>query len=374
MGKIKLIISELRKEYGLTQAELADHLGVSYQSVSKWENGTSMPDIALLPDIAEYFKVTVDELLGLTPLSNREYRATGKDTREYWNSQLEYLKASRVGFWNNDYLEFLVDKVWKITKPINIADFGCGYGYLGKILLPLLPKGSTYTGIDVSEKLIEEGQNIFTDSEYNVEFINCDLNKFDVKNKYDVAICQALLRHITNPKEILSKMVEAIVPGGKVITIDVNREFEQAGLYIDGLDYNSFGITSILQKLWKTELLSEGRDYSVGIKIPFYMQELGLKDIDIRVNDRVNFANPYGDRKHYDSLISALIKTNNWDNPLSDKEKEATISLFMNRGLTRSEAECYVRSQDEIHSFITTNKQTAFLLKTLCLLISFGTK
>ncbi len=56
-------ISELRKKEGITQEELAGRLGVTNQSVSKWESGQCCPDIALLPDIAAVFRVSVDELL-----------------------------------------------------------------------------------------------------------------------------------------------------------------------------------------------------------------------------------------------------------------------------------------------------------------------
>ena len=56
-------ISALRKEKGLTQEELSEVLGVSPQAVSKWENNLSCPDIMLLPNIAEIFSVSVDELL-----------------------------------------------------------------------------------------------------------------------------------------------------------------------------------------------------------------------------------------------------------------------------------------------------------------------
>lgn len=52
----------LRKNKGITQAQLAEALSVSAQSVSKWENHLSTPDITVLPQIARYFGVTMDEL------------------------------------------------------------------------------------------------------------------------------------------------------------------------------------------------------------------------------------------------------------------------------------------------------------------------
>ena len=55
-------IQALRKSSGITQMQLADGLGVSFQAVSKWECGRSLPDIGLLPVIAEYFSVSLDDL------------------------------------------------------------------------------------------------------------------------------------------------------------------------------------------------------------------------------------------------------------------------------------------------------------------------
>ena len=56
-------IALLRKEKGLTQEELAQHMGVSGQAVSKWENDQTCPDISALPKLARLLGVTVDELL-----------------------------------------------------------------------------------------------------------------------------------------------------------------------------------------------------------------------------------------------------------------------------------------------------------------------
>lgn len=58
-------LRRLRTEKGLKQEELARHIGISVQSVSKWERGESLPDTVLLPNIAEFYGVTVDELLGV---------------------------------------------------------------------------------------------------------------------------------------------------------------------------------------------------------------------------------------------------------------------------------------------------------------------
>lgn len=60
----------LRKNRGITQEQLAQKLGITNQAVSKWESGQCMPDIQLLPEIAEYFKVSVDELMGRTSVKN----------------------------------------------------------------------------------------------------------------------------------------------------------------------------------------------------------------------------------------------------------------------------------------------------------------
>lgn len=59
-------IKQLRYKAGLTQEQLGDTLGVSAQSVSKWETAAAMPDITLLPPLAEVFGVSIDELFDLT--------------------------------------------------------------------------------------------------------------------------------------------------------------------------------------------------------------------------------------------------------------------------------------------------------------------
>ena len=57
-------IKRLRRSRGMTQEQLADILNISNAAVSKWERGDSFPDITLLFPIADYFGVSVDELMG----------------------------------------------------------------------------------------------------------------------------------------------------------------------------------------------------------------------------------------------------------------------------------------------------------------------
>lgn len=61
-NKINETIRELRRQRGISQEVLATALGISVQAISKWETGSSFPDILLLPDIARFFGITIDEL------------------------------------------------------------------------------------------------------------------------------------------------------------------------------------------------------------------------------------------------------------------------------------------------------------------------
>lgn len=65
-------LGKKRREKGVTQEELAFYLGVSKASVSKWETGQSYPDILFLPQLAAYFNISVDELLGYEPQMTKE--------------------------------------------------------------------------------------------------------------------------------------------------------------------------------------------------------------------------------------------------------------------------------------------------------------
>lgn len=61
--KIGNFLRELRKEKGLTQEELAEKLGISSKSISRWENGNTMPDLGILVELAELYDVDIKEII-----------------------------------------------------------------------------------------------------------------------------------------------------------------------------------------------------------------------------------------------------------------------------------------------------------------------
>ena len=91
---IGAIITKKRREKGITQDELADYIGVSKPSVSKWETGQSYPDITFLPQLAAYFNITLDELMGYVP------RMNDKDIKKLYHKLSEK-------FTNGDFQETL---------------------------------------------------------------------------------------------------------------------------------------------------------------------------------------------------------------------------------------------------------------------------
>ena len=90
------VISTARKQKNLSQKELGDLLNVSNKAVSKWENGTAIPDLKKLNALAEYFGVTMDELLGFSNDKNNNDNINDY-TKEYINEliTLENMQSSK---------------------------------------------------------------------------------------------------------------------------------------------------------------------------------------------------------------------------------------------------------------------------------------
>lgn len=90
--KIGNFLKELRKEKGITQAQLAETLNVSARTVSRWETGSNMPDISILVDIADYYDISIPEIINgerKSEIMNEEERKIAKTMSDYATTEKE---------------------------------------------------------------------------------------------------------------------------------------------------------------------------------------------------------------------------------------------------------------------------------------------
>jgi len=147
MKQIGKKITNLRKENNMTQMELADKLGISFQAVSNWERGNTMPDISKLPELAEIFQISVDELLnGKAPLVDAvlndtvdEYMEEGKVTEQEIADTLPLLKPEQA--------ENILEK----TDVSSFTDLSVFLPYMDEESIGELAMAATENGEDVSE-------------------------------------------------------------------------------------------------------------------------------------------------------------------------------------------------------------------------------
>lgn len=84
--KIGAFLRQLRKENGLTQEELAEKFGVSSRSVSRWETGSTMPELGLLVDLADYYRIDIKELID----GERKEEVMNSETKEVLKAAADY--------------------------------------------------------------------------------------------------------------------------------------------------------------------------------------------------------------------------------------------------------------------------------------------
>lgn len=89
--KIGTFLKELRKEKGITQEQFAEHLGTSGRTISRWETGSNMPDISLLVEIAEFFDVSIPEIIN----GERKSENMNEEVKEVAETLSEYATAEK---------------------------------------------------------------------------------------------------------------------------------------------------------------------------------------------------------------------------------------------------------------------------------------
>ena len=114
-------LKQLRKDKNMTQEDVASSLGVTYQSVSRWETGLSYPDIELLPSIAALFDVSLDILFGTDPESEavkiRKYEAEDEKLGNNHAERIMLVKRYIAEIPKSAYLKYCLMKLYHDAGP-----------------------------------------------------------------------------------------------------------------------------------------------------------------------------------------------------------------------------------------------------------------
>ncbi len=184
-------IYTLRKKRGITQNELATELNVSFQAVSKWENGASLPDISLLPNIANALGCSIDMLLG--------YAVEKKMITDY---EKKYLTDNYYWGLNPSEMCYEVMKRYPPTRPLKLLDIGCGEG---KDAVFFARNGYIVTAIDIAEAGLEKGRAFAEKCGVDVNFIRGDINNFHLENDFDIIFSSGTLHYV--PEDIRKTII-----------------------------------------------------------------------------------------------------------------------------------------------------------------------
>ena len=290
---------------------------------------------------------------------------------ENWDDKFDYLKLTRSLYLNIDYLQFLIEKVWKITKKVDVIDFGCGYGYLGLVLMSLLPNGSSYTGVDISEKLINKGKEIFKELPFNHKFILSSANNVPEKDDtFDIAICNSVLMHIPEPDAVLAEMKRITKNDGMIITCESNWNAVNALLYIDGIKKSKITDLGFLQILFERIHEKTKTDGNIGMKMPVIMARNNIKNIQARISDSVRII--LADEKNEDQDSSYIsLQSDGFGEELSDEQKSKKINWFMELGFLEEEATKYLEKEIKLNE-IFRNRDELNLVYAAAMTFCFG--
>lgn len=103
--KVGEFLATLRKEKGLTQAQLGEEIGVTNKTISRWENGNYMPDVEMLLVLSEFFGVTVGEILKGERQTPEEIISSSNETISQVIRNDRFTMNERTKFWKNKWLK-----------------------------------------------------------------------------------------------------------------------------------------------------------------------------------------------------------------------------------------------------------------------------
>lgn len=290
---------------------------------------------------------------------------------DYWDGATEYLRECYVLQHNEDYLEFLVTRVWNLNKACRLAEFGCGFGKMGLHLMPLLAKGSTYMGIDGSAKLISKGRQLWANTPWLAEFHEGSIYETHfADNSFDVTLAHTVLMHVPHPERALQEMVRVTRPGGLVIACEANRNAHTAILHIAEVNHQETVPLELFQIINREIRKRTGVDHNIGAKLPVLMHHAGLRHIQVRISDAARVLLPPLDTDDKRRLFRAICDEGYGRKQPDDQERETWKANLMGFGISEQDAEAEITRELE-EDFLSKGPQYHTVYATL-LTWSFG--
>jgi tellurite methyltransferase len=181
-GILAMTIARLRREHGLTQEQLAVRLNVTAQAVSKWEKCQSIPDTALLPELALALETGIDVLFG--------YVEQAKQHNPY---ELQHETDTRYQAFKPSQLAVDILNLYPPVKHTKVLHISCGKG---RDTLFLARNGYEVTAFDYSETAVEMCRNLLAEHGQYANVFCADVNEFYPNDDYNIIFSTGVLHYI----------------------------------------------------------------------------------------------------------------------------------------------------------------------------------
>ena len=186
------VIKRLRIEHSLTQEVLAEYLGISFQAVSKWETGTTLPDITLLPKLAAFFGVKIDELFSINHEDELERIDTMIQREAMTDQNYSYAKRILDGILCENPED--IDAMKRYAKV-----------YLAKTNTDLLTAGRMLEKAMELRPLDEEIYSLYRDVRGGSEY------KHHIDNDCFIRVCEPYAKKYPQNCRLYRMMIEAMI-------------------------------------------------------------------------------------------------------------------------------------------------------------------
>jgi SAM-dependent methyltransferase len=291
---------------------------------------------------------------------------------EIWDEKFERLAATRPLYHNEDYWRFLVRDVWRIDqRPCRVVDFGCGFGWIGMFLLPMLPPGSEYLGLDRSEPLLEKGRALFAKLPHRARFVCGEATATDFADgEFDVAIAHAVLMHLPQPVAGLAEMIRVTRDGGLVVTCDASHNAINALLHVHETDEQEHSPLSLWQAMNANRRRDTGADGNLGMKTPVLMHQAGLRDVQARISDAVRLSFPPLDTPDKERVFQAICD-DGLAGPEGEEAYRRVLAALIARGAPEEVAAAELRR--EMANDYRHRGRECHIVQPGLMTISFGT-